>query len=107
MSMARPLCLRVLLASGLLGCQRGKPVRSAGASIKTVVASTFNGSKAGEHRDVAGVTLCWCPPGEFTMGSPPSEPERRPGENQVGVTLSKGFWMSRHEATQGQWKLNA
>ena len=38
------------------------------------------------------------------MGSPPSEPERRPGEDQVEVTLSKGFWMARYEATQGDWK---
>ena len=38
------------------------------------------------------------------MGSPPGEPERRPGEDQVGVTLSRGFWMSKYEATQGQWK---
>ncbi len=38
------------------------------------------------------------------MGSPRSEPERRPGEDQVEVTLSRGFWMSQFEATQGQWK---
>jgi sulfatase modifying factor 1 len=38
------------------------------------------------------------------MGSPASEPERRPGENQVEVTLSKGFWTAKYEATQGQWK---
>ena len=38
------------------------------------------------------------------MGSPPSEPERRPGEDQVEVTLTRGFWMAKYEATQGQWK---
>lgn len=38
------------------------------------------------------------------MGSPPNEPERRPGEDQVEVTLTKGFWVSKYEATQGQWK---
>ena len=32
------------------------------------------------------------------------EPERRPGEDQVEVTLTKGFWMAKYEATQGQWK---
>ena len=37
----------------------------------------FAGTKAGEEREVAGVKLCWCPPGKFTMGSPPTEPERR------------------------------
>jgi len=38
------------------------------------------------------------------MGSPRSEPERRPGENQVEVTLTRGFWMAKYETTQGDWK---
>jgi len=38
------------------------------------------------------------------MGSPRNEPERRPCENQVKVTLTKGFWMTKYEITQGQWK---
>jgi formylglycine-generating enzyme required for sulfatase activity len=37
------------------------------------------------------------------MGSPRTEPERRPGEDQVEVTLTRGFWMAKYEATQGQW----
>src|SRR5882762_6818350 len=64
----------------------------------------FDGIKAGDEKTIAGVKLCWCPPGKFTMGSPPGEPERRPGEDQVEVTLTKGFWMAKYEATQGQWK---
>jgi formylglycine-generating enzyme required for sulfatase activity len=38
------------------------------------------------------------------MGSPRSEPERRPGEDQVEVTLTRGFWVGRYEVTQAQWK---
>ena len=38
------------------------------------------------------------------MGSPRSEPERRPDEGQVEVTVTKGFWMAKYEATQGEWK---
>jgi len=38
------------------------------------------------------------------MGSPPHEPERRPGEEQVEVTLSRGFWAGKYEVTQGQWE---
>src|SRR5204862_3609365 len=64
----------------------------------------FAGRTAGQERAVAGVKLCWCPPGRFTMGSPPNEPERRPGEDQVEVTLTRGFWAGKYEATQGQWK---
>ena len=66
--------------------------------------SGFRGERAGEEREIYGIKLCWCPAGRFTMGSPPSEPERRPGEDQVEVTLTKGFWMAKYEATQGQWK---
>ena len=38
------------------------------------------------------------------MGSPRDEPERRPGEDQVDVSLSKGFWVGKFEVTQGQWR---
>ena len=64
----------------------------------------FGGRHAGEERETETVKLCWCPPGRFVMGSPPGEPERRPGEDQVDVTLTRGFWMAKYEATQGQWK---
>ena len=32
----------------------------------------FRGVRAGDERTVAGVKLCWCPAGRFTMGSPAS-----------------------------------
>src|SRR6516165_5056778 len=64
----------------------------------------LDGPEAGDEKTIAAIKLCWCPPGTFTMGSPPGEPERRPGEDQVEVTLTKGFWMGKYEATQGQWK---
>jgi formylglycine-generating enzyme required for sulfatase activity len=64
----------------------------------------FRGTCAGEAREIDGIPFRWCPPGTFVMGSPRSEPERRPGETQVTVTLSKGFWMAQFETTQGQWK---
>lgn len=67
-------------------------------------ATSFVGKEAGEAIVVAGVHLRWCPPGRFLMGSPRSEPERRPDEDQVSVTLTKGFWMGKFEVTQGQWK---
>ena len=64
----------------------------------------FRGSKAGEEREIESARFCWCPSGRFVMGSPASEPERRPGENQVAVRLSNGFWAAKHETTQGLWK---
>src|SRR5881396_463649 len=74
------------------------------ALLNSLAADSFLNSKAGDEREIGGVKLCWCPPGKFLMGSPPNEPERRPGEDQVEVTLTKGFWMGKYETTQGQWK---
>src|SRR5262249_16498208 len=104
MPFARRLCPPVLLACGVLGCQRFEPVTPADGPTRRVVPSAFTGGRAGDEREVCGIKLCWCPPGKFLMGSPRTEPERRPGEDQVEVTLTKGFWMAKYEATQGQWK---
>src|SRR5688500_14049108 len=63
-----------------------------------------DGTRAGEERTIGGINLCWCPPGKFTMGSPPGDPERRPDETRVEVTLTRGFWAGKYEVTQGHWK---
>ena len=104
MYFARLICSIVLLASAVLGCRRAGPVTPVDEPTKTVVPSPFDGVKAGDEREVSGIKLCWCPAGKFRMGSPVSEPERRPGEDQVEVTLSKGVWTAKYETTQGQWK---
>ena len=65
---------------------------------------SFVGTRAGDQRQVGGVQLCWCPPGKFMMGSPLGEPERRPGETQIEVTLTKGFWVGKYEVTQADWR---
>jgi formylglycine-generating enzyme required for sulfatase activity len=103
MSNARALGLLNVLVIGL-GCQgHVTPERIVQAKPEPKT-SPFAGSKAGDEREVAGVKLCWCPPGTFRMGSPPGEPERRPGEDQVDVTLTRGFWVGKYEVIQGQWK---
>ncbi len=91
---------------GLVGYQRGTTTngRLASDSLQQVPAGSFLGSKGGDEREVGGIKLCWSPPGKFIMGSPPNEPERRPDEAQVEVTLSRGFWTGKYEVTQGQWK---
>ena len=96
----------VLLVVGLIGYQRDAAtnVRPARDGRPATRSNSFLGSKAGDEREVGGVKLCWCPPGRFRMGSPPDEPERRPDEAQVEVTLSRGFWIGKYEVTQGQWK---
>lgn len=95
-----PKCvsLAVLFAAGPL---LAAPIQQRASLSRT---AAFAGSTAGAKRTVFGVPMCWCPPGRFVMGSPRDEPERRPGEDQVEVTLTRGFWMARYETTQGQWK---
>ena len=65
--------------------------------------ASFRGRNAGEARDIDGIPVAWCPPGRFTMGSPPSEPGRGQDEAQVQVNLTRGFWAGKFEVTQGQW----
>jgi formylglycine-generating enzyme required for sulfatase activity len=67
------------------------------------------GREAGDERDDNGLRIkfVWCPPGKFTMGSPPTElgysGEHNQDENQADVTLTRGFWLGKTEVTQAQW----
>ncbi len=70
----------------------------------------FGGAEKGTAQEMVfdlgnGVkmTLCWCPPGAFMMGSPATEAGREANEVQHEVTLTQGFWMAKTETTQGQW----
>lgn len=51
-----------------------------------------------------GMKFVWIPPGNFMMGSPKEEKERKPDEIQHKVTLTKGFYMSVYTVTQEQWQ---
>jgi formylglycine-generating enzyme len=94
----------ILLVCAGLACERVESKAADDRPSQSKSSETFIGSKAGDERQVAGLKLCWCPAGHFTMGSPRTEPERRAGENQVEVTLTKGFWTDKYEVTQGDWK---
>ena len=48
--------------------------------------------------------LRWIAPGEFTMGSPESEPQRGSGETQHQVILTRGFWLADTACTQAMWQ---
>lgn len=48
--------------------------------------------------------LVWIPPGQFTLGSPGSDPDALSEETpQTIVTFTKGFFISKYEVTQGQY----
>jgi formylglycine-generating enzyme required for sulfatase activity len=50
------------------------------------------------------IRMCWCPPGTFMMGSPTTEEDRCDNEDQIEVTLTKGYWMGKYQVTQAQWQ---
>lgn len=94
----------ILLLFAAFGTQLVDSARQSQSPANASTRSAFSSLQAGDEREIGGIKLRWCPPGKFTMGSPPHEPERRPGENQVEVTLTRGFWMAKFEATQGDWR---
>jgi formylglycine-generating enzyme required for sulfatase activity len=66
----------------------------------------FEGQRPGQLRtdNSAGLSMRWCPPGQFVMGSPVGEPGRDIDEDPYKVNLSRGFWLGETEVTQEQWK---
>lgn len=52
-----------------------------------------------------GLTYVWIPPGTFTMGCSPGDPECRVNEQPAHpVTITKGFWMGQTDVTVGALK---
>ncbi len=82
------------------GGAQTSPAPPAAPAVRT---NSWDGVRAGTERTIAGITLCWCPPGKFLMGSPVGESGRRADEAQVEVTLTRGFWLGKFEVTQSQW----
>jgi hypothetical protein len=55
--------------------------------------------------DGASLELVFVPPGEFLMGSAPTEDGHNADEAEATlVTLTSGFWMSPTEVTRAQWR---
>ena len=52
----------------------------------------------------AKMEMIYCPPGEFSMGSPATEKERDNDETQHRVRQTRGFWLGKYPVTQLQWK---
>ncbi len=73
-----------------------------------VAGPLFIGKKAGDrlvlNLNQLEIPFRWCPPGTFMMGSPKYEKGRYDNEEQVNVTLTKGFWMMETPVTQGLWE---
>ena len=65
------------------------------------------GKLAGEAARIGSFDVRWIPPGKFEMGSPEGAPNLEVYEVryevQHTVTLTRGFWMSDHQVTQGEY----
>ena len=86
-----------------------QPVSLPRPMIAPPVNDPLLGSKAGEERTFAlpsgqKMIFCYCPAGDFTMGSPSTERGREEDEKPVPVHLSQGFWLAKTECSQAQWK---
>jgi formylglycine-generating enzyme required for sulfatase activity len=109
--------ITMLDRSGAARVAAGEPVRKSDMATKNGTpnvskkagrekTSAAEGTLAGQENDDNALKLkvCWCPPDTFTMGSPATEPDRDDDEDQVRVTLGRGFWMGKYEVTQEQWR---
>jgi formylglycine-generating enzyme required for sulfatase activity len=82
---------------------KGMP-EEAGISGFTVIATNTTGSDTKQLTiTIALVEMVQIQGGNFTMGSPPSEPNRDADETQHEVTLT-GFYMGKYLITQAQYE---
>src|SRR4051794_399722 len=51
-----------------------------------------------------GMACVLIPRGTFLMGSPDGEEGRKPTETAHQVTITRSFYLSAHEVTQGQYE---
>ena len=93
----------VLLMASVIGCGDGKTKTSADGDKTPDIIGLTAGVEAGQQWQGNLLKFCWCPPGRFTMGSPKNEKDRSVNEDQVSVTLTRGFWLGTYEVTQAQW----
>ena len=85
------------------------PIDDAVKQREEPVTFSLEGETAGEEKNFeisrgVKMTFCWCPAGDFVMGSPQAEEGRQPNEDLVKVRINKGFWMGKTEVTQAQWQ---
>ena len=67
----------------------------------TTPAQLINGTKPGdEWVSERGMIFCWCPPGRFTMGSPPDRPAHQDDESPIEIEFKDGFWIGKFEFTR-------
>ena len=75
------------------------------AELRGLEAASTTRREAGEGwTNSLGMEFVWVPAGTFLMGSPTDEEGRYRDERQHEVRISEGYWMKKHEVTQGEWE---
>ena len=75
------------------------------AELRGLEAASTTRREAGEGwTNSLGMEFVWVPAGTFLMGSPTDEAGRYRDERQHEVRISEGYWMKKHEVTQGEWE---
>ena len=73
--------------------------------IRPLSKDRIRGSNPGEQvANSVDQTFCWCPAGSFQMGSPENEVGRSYDEVPVKVSITRGFWISKFEVTEAEYK---
>ncbi|MCH8314165.1 MAG: caspase family protein, partial [Nitrospinae bacterium] len=95
-----------LLKSGLFGVNPRKDIPEA---LKPASKPSLSGAvrvpRPAPFRDpVTGMEFVWVQGGEFDMGCGPWSGSCVINEHPLHGVRLDGFWMARHEVTQGQWK---
>ena len=89
------IVISIILNFALFVCAE-KEISDNNTSFKEVI-----NPKAGDVKTFSGIEFVYIPPGSFIMGSDTYWENEKPPHK---VEISKGFWMSKYEITQKQWK---
>ena len=74
------------------------------AELRELEVASATQREAGEAwMNSLGMEFVWIPAGTFLMGSPEDEEGRLFNERQHEVRISQGYWLKKHEVTQGEW----
>ena len=81
-------------------------VQDGGGNTATATRTvTVVGNRTVDLNATVAMDMIWCPPGTFTMGSPTTEAGRQADrEDEHNVSLTKGFYLGKYEATQAQYE---
>ena len=80
-----------------------RAIVSAGVAVAVVLAAAMARSLPERTDPLTGMRFVRIPAGQFTMGTPPDEPQRETQEVPHRVRIEREFYLGVTEVTQGEW----